>query len=202
MRERFALPAELDAALGPYLPSHPYLLIDLATMTPAALASLPLSSPLVRATLFALQRAREASAIEEELAYIEDDLRAIAARSDAAQALTALFSYLVAVVPDRVEPIRSRLNRTLSPDLEELIMGTILDEYVEKGIAIGEARGEARGKAEGRAAMLIDLLETKFGPLSTELHDLVVTGSPEDVSTWSRRVLFAASLDEVFAARS
>lgn len=206
VRERLALPSTLDAALGPYLPSHPYLVVDLAGLGPEALARLPIRNPLVRTTLFALQRAREAAAIDEELALVADDLRAISVRPDAEQALTAVFGYLLAVVPEREEPIRSRLRRTFSPEFEEHIMGSSLKEHYEMGLAAGEALGEARGLARGelgaRRETLVETLEVRFDRLPKWLSVRIADATREELRVWQARAVVAATLDEVFASRS
>jgi len=202
VREHFAPSPDLDAILGPYLPSHPYLVVDLAGLDPNAIASAPVRSPLVRAMLFALQRAREAAAIDEELALIEGDLRAMAERADAEQALTAFFRYLLSVVPERAGPIRSRLHRTVTNDLEARIMGTIFDEHVERGIAIGEARGEARGELVTRREILLEVLEARFGALPRPIVERIDAATRDELRTWHRRSILVASLDEVFVERS
>jgi len=198
VREHFALSPDLDAILGPYLPSHPYLVVDLAGLDPNAIASAPVRSPLVRAMLFALQRAREAAAIDEELELIEGDLRAMAERADAEQALTAFFRYLLSVVPERAGPIRSRLHRTVTNDLEARIMGTIFDEHVERGIAIGEARGELVTRRE----ILLEVLEARFGALPRPIVERVDAATRDELRTWHRRSILVSSLDEVFVERS
>ncbi|MCC3317785.1 hypothetical protein [Nocardia africana] len=65
--------------------------------------------------------------------------------------------------------------------------------------AEGEARGEARGKARGRAEALIELLTVKFDSLPTHIIETVHAGTPEQVRTWTARILTATTLDEIFA---
>jgi hypothetical protein len=67
-----------------------------------------------------------------------------------------------------------------------------------EGEAKGRAEGEAKGRAEGRAAVLLDLLTSKFGPLSPESQARVEGASLTELGQWARRVLTATNLEDVF----
>ena len=60
------------------------------------------------------------------------------------------------------------------------------------------AQGEKAGHATLRA-VLIDLLTERFGPLPEAARRQVQEASPEVLAGWGRRVLSAASLDDVLA---
>ncbi|WP_146097466.1 hypothetical protein [Nocardia nova] len=60
-------------------------------------------------------------------------------------------------------------------------------------------RLRAEEEARGRGEALIELLTLKFGPLPTHVIETIHTGTPEQVRTWTARVLTATTLDEVFA---
>ncbi len=72
----------------------------------------------------------------------------------------------------------------------------------QEGRREGEARGEARGRQEGlregQLRLIVQLLEAKFGPLSAEMLAELQNGTQEALDTWAKRLLTAASLDEVF----
>lgn len=53
------------------------------------------------------------------------------------------------------------------------------------------------GRVEGRAEVLIELLGLKFGPLSPDVLDAVNAASADQVTTWTRRLLTADTLDDV-----
>jgi len=59
-----------------------------------------------------------------------------------------------------------------------------------------------RSLARGRAALLVEQLELKFGPLPADVRKALVDGSSDDVDVWARRVIFASTLEDVFAPRS
>jgi hypothetical protein len=63
--------------------------------------------------------------------------------------------------------------------------------------AEGEARGRAEGEAHGRAAMLVELLTLKFGPLRPAASQAVHAASLDQLHTWAARALTADTLDQV-----
>ncbi len=68
-----------------------------------------------------------------------------------------------------------------------------------KGRAEGEAKGRAEGEAKGRAAMLLTLLDVRFGSPSEAIRVRVDAATSEQLDRWGERVLTSTSLDEVFA---
>lgn len=68
-------------------------------------------------------------------------------------------------------------------------MQTFIDKYIEQGLKQGERRGEA--------AMLLRLIERKFGPPSERVRTRITQADAETLLEWSERLLVAHSLDEV-----
>lgn len=54
----------------------------------------------------------------------------------------------------------------------------------------------AKGEARGRSAVLLKLLQLRFGPVSDELTSRVQSASIAELDAWAERVLSATSLDE------
>jgi len=81
-------------------------------------------------------------------------------------------------------------------------MGTILEEHVQKGIAIGRVEGRLEGRLEGQRATLVALLSTKFGSLPDAIRHRIDDATASELETWSLRVLTATAIDDIFAARS
>ena len=79
---------------------------------------------------------------------------------------------------------------------KEDIMGTVL----EKMAATAEAKGLAKGKAEGKAETLLKQLGLKFRRLPAAVPARVSAASPAQLDSWLEAVLYAESLDDVFAA--
>lgn len=65
--------------------------------------------------------------------------------------------------------------------------------------AEGRAEGEARGEARWRAAALLEQLTEKFGVLAVSVEQTIRDADTERLKVWARRVLTAATLEEVLA---
>lgn len=72
-------------------------------------------------------------------------------------------------------------------------MQTFIDRYIEQGLQQGLRQGERRGEA----AMLLRLIERKFGPPSEPVRTRITQADAETLLEWSERLLVAHSLDEV-----
>jgi hypothetical protein len=57
------------------------------------------------------------------------------------------------------------------------------------------------GREEGRVQVLVHQLTLKFGPLPEHVRTCIEQATLVDLEQWLERVLFAGSLDEVFASR-
>lgn len=53
---------------------------------------------------------------------------------------------------------------------------------------------------KGKAELLLDQLDELFGPLSADLKARVAAASTQEVALWSRAVLRAERLEDVFEA--
>lgn len=74
---------------------------------------------------------------------------------------------------------------------------TLLDQWISEG----EAKGEAKGIEKGRAETLTKQLALKFGELSESVQSRLASASPSEIEAWLERVLFAATLEQVFVDR-
>jgi hypothetical protein len=72
-------------------------------------------------------------------------------------------------------------------------------EGEQKGRQEGRQEGEQRGRQEGEAALLLRLLERRFGVLPGWAKDRIATADTVALEEWGLRVLDAASLDDVLA---
>jgi len=72
-----------------------------------------------------------------------------------------------------------------------------LQEGIEKGLQKGRQEGLQAGRQEGEAAMLIRLLERRFGALPAWVAARVHAADVATLEEWGLRVLDAGSLDDV-----
>ncbi|MBF0627400.1 MAG: Rpn family recombination-promoting nuclease/putative transposase [Magnetococcales bacterium] len=88
-----------------------------------------------------------------------------------------------------------------------------LELYEKAGIAIADARGmlelakeegiqigERRGRQEEAASMLLKQIRRKFGQTPDWVTEKVTTAPLDRIGAWGENILFAHSVDEVFAS--
>lgn len=74
-----------------------------------------------------------------------------------------------------------------------------IEKGIEQGIEQGIARGIEKGIQQGLAQSLQRQLNRRFGPLSAEVTRQLENAAPEQLETWTDRVLDARTIEEVFA---
>ena len=105
--------------------------------------------------------------------------------------LETLLRYLAtAAVTVREADVRRVLVEVL-PTLEERIMPTMAETWLEEGLAKGIQTGEKR--------MLFRLLERRFGKVPKTYQTRIAAADAETLLFWSERVLFAQRLADVFS---
>ncbi|MEW6218484.1 MAG: transposase, partial [Thermodesulfobacteriota bacterium] len=62
----------------------------------------------------------------------------------------------------------------------------------------GRQEGRQEGRREGEAALLLRMVELKFGPTTDAVRQRLHSAGPEDLAEWSARILTATSLEELF----
>ena len=186
------LEPSIREALQPYLPRLRFLLDDVAALDLPALLARDLT-PATRVMLTLHKIAPRETGVGADIISLIDDLHALLSGPDGKVEFQAAMTYVM-TVGDTAEADLVPVIDQLGPPAKEIIVTT-----AERLRAVGEARGEARGVARGRAEALIELLTLKFDPLPTYITKTVHAGTPEQVRSWTARILTAATLDEIFA---
>jgi predicted transposase YdaD len=94
----------------------------------------------------------------------------------------------------------------LAPDLrvpQDLLevrnmLASRAENWKQQWLQEGRREGRQEGILKGESALLIRLLERRFGALPGWARDRIASADIADLEEWSLRVLDAASLDEVF----
>ena len=137
----------------------------------------------------------------EELSATARELRAVIG-SDEEELADAFVELINEEVLRRLKsPEGQRIRIT---DLEEL--PTMLSQRIDRithgwmmeGWERGRAEGEAKGRAEGEKRLFLELFGTKFGDVPVGLRERVAAASKEELETWAKRLLHAASPEDVF----
>jgi hypothetical protein len=79
------------------------------------------------------------------------------------------------------------------------MLATRAEQWKRQWLLEGEQRGEKRGEQRGEAALLLRLLERRFGALPASARDRVSAADTVMIEEWGLRLLEAASLEEVLA---
>jgi len=95
----------------------------------------------------------------------------------------------------REEGLEEGLEKGIEQGLEKGI-----EQGLEKGIEQGLEKGIEAGLRKGQAALILRLLELRFGAVTHEQARMLMNADLPQLSRWGERVVTAASLDEVFAA--
>ena len=173
----------LPQALTPFVPQFSYALLDLSARTDAEIKG----QVLTRLVQLALRWVFDEQPIERLrtlLALIEH----VRDKQTAVAILESLLRYYVQGT-QRIEETDIRQLLRESTKSGESIMQTFIDRYIEQGMQ--------QGMQQGEAAVLLRLIERRFGPLSDDVRRRVTRADPNTLLHWSERILDASSLEEV-----
>jgi flagellar biosynthesis/type III secretory pathway protein FliH len=101
--------------------------------------------------------------------------------------------------PKEPEELVKKLLAAVGDEGKEDIM-TAAEQLMERGRQQGLDRGREQGREQGRKEMLLDLLRERFGALPDAIVARVAAADMAQLVVWSKRVLTAPTLDDVFAA--
>ena len=172
-------------------PRCSYLLEDLHRLDVEELRSRPLTHA-VRLTFVLMREAPGNQHLTQELQGWQADLQGLLDNRQVSD-LLALWTYAL-TVSNTPEPELTDYLAQLGPTAKEVAMTT-----ADVLRAEGEARGRAEGEARGRAETLLELLDLKFAQVPADIEQQIRTASTSQLETWTRRILSATSLDEIFA---
>ncbi len=191
------LPADARRVLLALQPDLGFVLDDLATADEADIRARMLSAVATVPLLFlrVLPRCGLAEILDAMTRWHEL-LVALLAHPDPGDLLGALYCYLLATANADPDALRKALENTL-PDTLEAAMTNNLEKLLQRSEQHGRAEGQAEGRAEGQAALLLRLLDRRFGTLPESAIARVRAGTETDLETWAERVLTASTLDEV-----
>ena len=193
MHELYALPDELRTALGAHALSCLLIIDDLCATTDDALRSRRMDA-YARLCLFAMARAAAEDFLDRLEAWRAELLLVFAASNPERTGAFLRYTFRVHrhVSPDTV---RARIAAVVGPQHED-IMQTVAEHLMEKGIE----KGIEKGRTQGRQAMLLRLLDRRFGAVPADIAARVDAASPAELERWFDRAIDAAALDDVFAS--
>ena len=174
--------APLPTVLAPFVPRFTYALHDISARTNAEIKGAVLTR-LVQLGMRWIFSKEPRARLGDLLTLIEQ----VEDRTTALEILESLLRYYVQGT-GRVEErdVRALLEQNPTGDP---IMQTFIDRYIEQG--------RQEGRQEGGAAILLRLIDRKFGPPSETVRARISSADPDSLLRWSDRILTADSLDAV-----
>ena len=181
-----------DSPLWQWQPAMRYEVVDEGAFAEDDLAR--------RDALVALLFRLESSPDPEQLVVLADAVLAWFRRHPGFEALRGIFAALLgailaplapdARVPEELLEIRSMLATRAE---------TWKRQWLEEGEQKGRLEGRLEGRQEGEAALLLRLLERRFGVLPDWVRDRIAGADTASLEEWGVRVLDAGSLEDVLA---
>lgn len=177
--------------LRQYQPQYRYLLLDEGELVRAG--ALPHRN--LASLLFQLEHSPDIAQTQGLLHTLQDML----STPQADELRRAFGAWVRHVLMPRAAPKDAKLPNTT--EFSEVIdmLTTGYKNWSRQWWLEGLEQGREEGREEGAAALLLRLLERKFGPLDAQIKARVEQASLADREAWSLNLLDARSLDEVFA---
>ena len=97
----------------------------------------------------------------------------------------------------KLDTTEQQLYARLYPQ-EKRHMNQLAESWIEQGWHKGLQEGRQEGLLDGRQQTLAELLTERFGPLDEAVTQRLASASLDELKLWSRRILSAQTLDEVF----
>jgi hypothetical protein len=143
---------------------------------------------------FYVSHAREPWELVDRLGTWLDLVREVRRAPHGVAALVLIMRYIFAVnEADKPEELVARLVAAVGDEDKEEIM-TAADQLMERG----REQGLKQGLEQGRREVLLDLLRERFGSLPNAAVARVTAAGLPELRAWSKRVLTAPGLDDVF----
>jgi hypothetical protein len=184
LRELVGLPA--DTPLWRYQPDVRYHVVDEGAFSDDDLAA--------RDTLAALLFRLEASPDPDRVVALADAVLAWFGRHPGFDGLRPLFAELLGGLMGPLAP-----GVRVPEELLEVrnMLATRAEDWKRQWLQEGRAEGLTEGLVKGEAALLLRLLERRFGALPAGVRDRVAAADAAALETWGLRVLDAGSLEDV-----
>jgi hypothetical protein len=182
------------ADVAPHVPNFRFVLEDISHETDEALRARAITA-LARLSLWCLRHAREPWELVDRLGAWVDLVREVRRAPHGIAALVLIMRYIFATnEPNKPEELVQRLLGAVGEEVKEELM-TAADQLMERG----REQGIKQGLEQGRREMVLDLLRERFGVLPDATVAQVTAAGLAELQAWSKRVLTAPRLDDVFA---
>lgn len=181
------------APLAAYTPDFRFMLCDLSGLAEAEIRG----AVLLRVAMLLMKHISDPR-LGERLPAIFELLRALGKKRTVLEHLETLLRYLALAADSLTENDVRRAVGSALPQMEETLMSTLAQQWLEQGRQEGRLQGRQEGLQMGEATLLIRQLERRFGPLPEPYLERIEAADGETLLEWGDRVLSAGRLEEVF----
>lgn len=180
--------ATVPGGLEAYRPDFQYLLLDEGAYVDPELAA----SRNLAAAVFRMENSRRPEDLQAVVGRLREWLQAPEQR-DLRRAFSVWLGRVL--IPGRF----GGANLPPTNDLEEMetMLAERVKEWQQEWKEQGLEEGLEQGRQQGEARVLINLLEAKFGQLTSEQRRRIEEADTETLLAWSGRVLTGESVEEV-----
>ncbi|MFO1429141.1 MAG: Rpn family recombination-promoting nuclease/putative transposase [Candidatus Competibacteraceae bacterium] len=179
--QTFQQSLRLPDAFARYMPEFRYVLCDLSRLSDAEIKGIVW----LQVALLLMKHIADPT-LAEQLPAIFGLCRELGSKRTALGYLETILRYLSAASKTvGIHDIRRAIATTL-PKLEERLMPTIAEEWLEEGKVLGERQ------------MLLNMLQQRFGTVPASYKKRLKEADSDTLLEWGRRLLSAPSLKEVF----
>ena len=197
-----AVPPEVRPVVARHLVQFEYLLNDLSEISDEDLRARAFTA-VAKLTALCFKYARTSPDFLSILGRWIDVVREVASAPNGLSALAQLLCYILQVNEHvQRDELQELLTREIGPQTQEAIV-TAGQLLIEQGRQQGREEGRQQGREEGRKdfqEVLLQLLRQRFGDqVDSTVERRVIEASLEQVQAWTKRVLSAATLSELFA---
>ncbi len=201
MHALYALPDDLGAALGAKALSCSFVLDDLCAIDDHALRARRMDA-YARLCLFAMARAAAEDFLDRLADWRAELLLVFAApdRERPASLLRYTFRAHRHADPDTV---RQRIAAVVGPEQEDIMLSVadqLIQQGFDKGIEKGLERGREQGLEKGQRALLLRLLDRRFGAVPADITARVAAAPAAELERWFDLAIDAGSLDDIFGS--
>ena len=198
--EKWTAPLEVADLVEPtsadmveYTPHLRYALIDEGAYSQAELEAIDN----VAADMFAIEKSQTGAEIGAVVSRMDGRLT-----PEQVSLRRAITMWVQRVV------LATRMPDVRIPEVQDLVeLKNMLDDsrlnwqerWVEQGVQQGVQQGLQQGVQQGESAVLLRLLDRKFGPLNERSREQVAGADAETLLEWAERFVTAGSLEEVLS---
>ena len=221
VRELIDWPAPAGGQAERWLPSFSFWLLDLSECSDGQIEGSPLTAR-GRLALLLLKHARQVRDLVGRLEHWAALIAELHASPGGRAAFQTLLMYILHVRENfDHRALAERLGRIIGPQMREEIMSTArqlreegireglqlgiqkgIQKGIEKGIQKGLRQGMERGREEGHRqrarAVLVRLLEQRFGSLDEESRSRIESADLPALERWTDRILEVDSPEQLF----